>query len=131
MVDFARQNPRSETHKCMEWNNRIAGEKYRLHQASRIKNGIRTIIVPDAVEKVEREEPQAITVVTNHALPTPGEGHKNIEIILKSQADTLALEREMYNSLRQYANSFKTRFALTPNAGTYMQMLDNIVSQLP
>ena len=131
LVDFARQNPSSETHKCMEWNDTVAGEKYRLHQAARIKNGIRTIVISQATEKIEREESQAIEVVTNHALPTPGEGHKNIEIILKNKADTLALEREMYNSLRQYASSFKTRFALTPNASTYIQMLDNIVSQLP
>jgi hypothetical protein len=131
LVDFARQNPSSETHKCMEWNNQIAGEKYRLHQAARIKNGIRTIVIPDAVEKVEVEESQVIKVVTNHALPTPGEGHKNIEIILKNQADTLALEREMYNTLRQYADSFKVRFALAPNAGTYIKMLDDIVAQIP
>lgn len=31
LVDFARQNPSSETHKCMEWNDTVAGEKYRLH----------------------------------------------------------------------------------------------------
>lgn len=131
LVDFARQNPQSETHKCMEWNNQIAGEKYRLHQAARIKDGIRTIVIPEATVKVERNEPQEIKVVTNHSLPTPGEGHKSIEIILQSQADTLALEREMHNTLRQYATSFKTRFALAPNASTYIQMLDDIVAQLP
>lgn len=129
LVDFARQNPSSESHKCFDWNNVSAAEKYRLHQAARIKNGIRTLMVPSATVKIERAEPQVIEVVTNHALPTPGEGHKNIEVILQSQADTLALEREMHNSLRQYAASFKTRFALAPNASTYIQMLDNIVSQ--
>lgn len=131
LVDFARQNPTSETHKCMEWNNTVAGEKYRLYQASRIKNGIRTLVIPEATTKKKLEEPQVIKIVTNHALPTPGEGHKNIEIILKSKADTLALEREMYNSLRQYADSFKVRFALTPNAGAYIKMLDDIVAQIP
>lgn len=131
LVDFARQNPNSETHKCMEWNNRIAGEKYRLHQAARIKNGIRTIVIPEATVKIEYEELKEIKVVTNHALPTPGEGHKSIEIILQSQADTLALEREMYNSIKQYANSFKIRFALAPNASTYIKMLDDIIAQIP
>lgn len=131
LVDFARQNPGSETHKCMEWNNQIAGEKYRLHQAARIKDGIRTIVIPEATVKVEHEEPVEIKVVTNHSLPTPGEGHKSIEIILQSQADTLALENEMYNTLRQYATSFKTRFALAPNADVYIKMLDDIVAQIP
>lgn len=131
LVDFARQNPTSETHKCMEWNNQIAGEKYRLHQAARIKDGIRTIIIPEATVKVEHEESLEIKIVTNHSLPTPGEGHKSIEIILQNQSDTLALEREMYNSLRQFAGSFKTRFALAPNAGTYIKILEDIVFQLP
>ena len=131
LVDYARQNPTSETHKCMEWNDQVAGEKYRLHQAARIKDGIRTIVIPEPIVKVEHEEVQEIKVVTNHSLPTPGEGHKSIELILQSQADTLALEREMYNSLRQYAGSFKTRFALAPNASTYIQMLEDIVAQLP
>ena len=131
LVDFARQNPSSETHKCMEWNDTVAGEKYRLHQAARIKDGIRTIVIPEATVKVEREEPKEIKIVTNHSLPTPGEGHKSIEIILNDKGDTLALEKEMYRVLEVFANSFKTRFALTPNAGKYIQILDDIVAQLP
>ena len=131
LVDFARQNPFSETHKCMEWNDTVAGEKYRLHQAARIKDGTRTIVIPEATVKVEREEPQEIKIVTNHSLPTPGEGHKSIEIILKDKGDTLALEKEMYHVLEVFANSFKTRFTLAPNAGKYIQMLDDIVAQLP
>ena len=132
LVNFARQNPSSETHKCMEWNDTVAGEKYRLHQAARIKDGIRTIVIPpQTIKNKNNNKTQTIQVVTNHSLPTAGTGHKNIEIILKSKADTLALQQEMYNSLRQYANSFKTRFALTPNANIYIQMLESIVSKLP
>lgn len=132
LVDFARQNPSSETYKCMEWNNQIAGEKYRLHQAARIKDGIRTIVISGPIiNKIERKESQEIKVVTNHSLPTPGEGHKSIELILKDKADTLALEKEMYHSLEVFANSFKTRFALTPNAGKYIKILDDTVAQLP
>lgn len=115
----------------MEWNDTVAGEKYRLHQAARIKDGIRTIVITEATVKVEREEPQEIKIVTNHSLPTPGEGHKSIEIILNDKGDTLALEKEMYHVLEVFANSFKTRFALAPNAGKYIQMLDDIVAQLP
>ena len=133
LVDYARQNPLSETHKCMEWNNQIAGEKYRLHQAARIKDGIRTIVISEPVVKVKKEEQQEleIKVATNHSLPTPGEGHKSIEIILNDKGDTLALEKEMYHAIEIFANSFKTRFALAPNAGKYIQMFDDIVAQLP
>ena len=108
LVDYARQNPLSETHKCMEWNNQIAGEKYRLHQAARIKDGIRTIVISEPVVKVKKEEQQEleIKVATNHSLPTPGEGHKSIEIILNDKGDTLALEKEMYHAIEIFANSF-------------------------
>ena len=94
LVNYARQNPLSETHKCMEWNNQIAGEKYRLHQAARIKDGIRTIVIPEPVVKVKKEEQQEleIKVATNHSWPTPGEGHKSIEIILNDKGEALALE---------------------------------------
>ena len=37
----------------------------------------------------------------------------------------------MYHVIEIFANSFKTRFALAPNAGKYIQMLDDIVAQLP
>ena len=133
LVDYARQNPNSESHKCFEWNNRQAADKYRLHQTARIKDGIRSIYLsPPTTELVKHEtETIELEIVTNHSLPTPGEGHKNIEIILQSQADTMAMQREMYNSLRTYTSSFKTRFALTPGAGQYIQALEAIIAQLP
>lgn len=133
LVNYARNNPSSETHKCMEWNNQIAGEKYRLHQAARIKDGIRTIVIQEPIEKIKREESQEleIKVATNHSLPTPGEGHKSIEIILTDKNDTLALEKEMYHAIEIFVGSFKTRFALAPNASTYIQKFDDIVSKLP
>ena len=131
IVAYGMTKAKSEIGKCLEKNDKVAANKYRLHQASRIKDGIRTIVITNAVEKIEHEEPQVFEVVTNHSLPTKGEGHKNIEIILKDQADTLALEQEMYNFLRQYARSFRTRFALAPNASTYIKMLDDIVAQIP
>ena len=133
LVNYARQNPKSESYKCFEWNNRQAADKYRLHQAARIKDGIRTIYIGNATEKVQRSEskPLEIEVVTNHCLPTPGEGHKSIEIILTSQTDTLAMQKEMYDYIRSCVKSFKTRFALTPGYSQYVQDLEAIVAKLP
>lgn len=133
LVDYAQQNPGSESHKCFEWNDPKAADKYRLYQAARIKDAIRTIYVGEATEKVKREEPKELEleIVTNHCLPTPGEGHKNIEVILKDQADTMAMQMEMYRSIRTYVNSFKKRFALTPGFTQYAQELEAIVAKLP
>lgn len=44
LVDYARKNEDSELHKCFEWDNDVAAEKYRLQQAGQV---IRTLyIVP-------------------------------------------------------------------------------------
>lgn len=50
IVDFAK-NPDSELHKCFEWNDTIAAQKYRIHQA-------RTVMCELVVESVEREDTQ-------------------------------------------------------------------------
>ena len=44
IVEFAKKK-RSELHKCSEWNNDIASEKYRIHQARKLINSI--IIIPE------------------------------------------------------------------------------------
>lgn len=140
LVAYAADHPQSESHKCFEWDNKKAADSYRLHQAARIKNQLQTIIIP--LSDLQKEEvlqtieipivyQTSITTVTNHSLPTQGEGHKDISIILSSQADTEALEARMYQHLKQYARTFKERYVTLPAAAQYIQALEDIVSQIP
>lgn len=128
-VEFARNHPLSESHKCFEWDDTKAAESYRLHQASRIKCAIITVTqtIPPSIPN----SPKPIEVVTNHSLPTPGEGHKDIQIILKDKGDTSALDQEMYNNLRTYVANFEKRFAFAPSAASLISQLQAIVATLP
>ena len=132
LVDFARNHPLSETHKCFDWNDSTAAEKYRLHQASRIKCSIITVAAPaSSSKKNNAAKPVQVEVITNHSLPTPGNGHKDIQVILSNKQDMAALDKEMYDNLRVYVANFKKRFVLAPSSANVIQQLDAIVATLP
>ena len=40
-------------------------------------------------------------------------------------------QKEMYDNIRSYVKSFRTRFALTPGYSQYIQELEAIVAKLP
>lgn len=73
IVDFAK-NPDSELHKCFEWNDTIAAQKYRIHQA-------RTVMCELVVESVEREDTQ-FRLFYNVGKK---EGYKPIRVIMKDK----------------------------------------------
>ena len=50
VLDFARKNPESETYKCFEWDDSIAGEKFRRYQATHIMSSIAIKIKEEPVE---------------------------------------------------------------------------------
>lgn len=52
VLDYARKNEDSELHKCFEWDDTIAGEKYRKYQATNILQSI-SIITKGLDEKEE------------------------------------------------------------------------------
>lgn len=52
VLEFARRNKTSELNKCFEWDNTIAGEKYRMQQANQILASI-SIVINDNKEPVE------------------------------------------------------------------------------
>ncbi len=51
VLTYARENKNSELYKCFEWDNGIAGEKYRLIQASNIISSISFVVNEKPVEK--------------------------------------------------------------------------------
>ena len=44
VLNYAEKNPKSELYKCFEWDDTVAGEKYRLNQASNLISSISFII---------------------------------------------------------------------------------------
>ena len=50
VLNFARNNPESETYKCFEWDDKIASEKWRKVQATQIVSSIAVKIKEDPTE---------------------------------------------------------------------------------
>lgn len=50
LLSYARNNPESETYKCFEWDDSIAGEKYRRYQATHVLTSIAVKIKEEPVK---------------------------------------------------------------------------------
>lgn len=51
VLDYAKNNVNSELHKCFEWDDTIASEKYRLIQATKIISSISFVIQEEPTKK--------------------------------------------------------------------------------
>lgn len=104
VLEFAKNNKNSELYKCFEWNDKIAGEKYRLNQASNIISSISFIIEEEPIKKqkiyfsIKSEEKEA-------------RKFKNIKDILDDDKEYLALldkaKAELENCKNNYENLIK------------------------
>lgn len=77
VLKFAKNNPDSETYKCFEWDNAIAGEKYRKIQATQIMASISVTI------KEEPKETQRVYVSIKTSLDNERK-FKNIKEVVKN-----------------------------------------------
>lgn len=51
VLQFAKDNPNSELYKCFEWDDKIAGENYRLSTASHIISSISFVVEDEPIKK--------------------------------------------------------------------------------
>ena len=80
VLEFAKNNPESETYKCFEWDNTVAGEKYRRIQASNLLSSIAVTI------KEEPKETQRVYVSVKTSLDDTRK-FKNIKEVLKNDEE--------------------------------------------
>jgi len=84
VLAYARKNKNSELHKCFEWDDEKAGEKYRLIQATNIISSISVVIEEEPIKKqkiyfsIKSDEKE-------------GRKFKNIKDILEDDEDYKAL----------------------------------------
>lgn len=97
VLEQARNDEDSELHKCFEWNDSIAAEKYRLSQA-------RQIIQLLVIKPEKKEEPQVrvfqITTETNNYQP--------IRLFLEQPDEYKALLQRAKNELSALKTRYKT-----------------------
>ena len=91
IVHYAEQNTDSELHKCFEWDNNKAAEKWRLQQA-------RNIVVSIVVKKESKDnkEPYNIRVIQQSTITKK---YKPIEYMKEDEYDSAI--REAYDYFRR------------------------------
>lgn len=99
VLEYAKDNINSELHKCFEWDDEIASEKYRLIQATKIISSISFVIQEEPVKKqkvyysIKTEEKEI------HSF-------KNIKSILENDEEYFALcnkaKQELENCKDKY-----------------------------
>lgn len=97
VLKFAK-NKKSELHKCFEWDDSIAGEKYRLHQATNILTSISIVY---------EEEPKRTTRMYVNIKNTENQReYKNIVSVLENDEEYQQL---LYKAERDFV-SYKDKY---------------------
>ena len=97
IVNKAR-NENTELHKCFEWNNDIAAEKYRIQQARNILCNL----VFEHKDEPTKQEPIRLMYKT-----TENEGYKSINLIMNKPDEYKALLNRAYSELQAFKNKYK------------------------
>lgn len=117
LVNFARNNQNSESYQCFEWDDKIAGENWRIKQARDVMNNLIEVTIVEASDNVQQQEP--IEVKLYH-----GTGKDNTYVpteILVTKKDEYQLVLDMaYRELQQ----FKARYK-------HIKELSNIIALIP
>ena len=98
IVEMAK-DPTTESHKCFEWDNDKAAEKYRLHQARKIV----TELVFVEKEKETVSEPIRMFFKTS-----ANEGYKPTTLILQNKDEYALLLERCAAELRSFKNKYKS-----------------------
>lgn len=112
IVDKARDN-RTELHKCFEWDDSVAAEKYRIEQARDI---VANLVIVRSQEQVEKQEPE----IRVFHKPTSTSGYKPIQVIVQNKDEYQELLKRAYAEL----HAFKMKYS-------HLQELDYILSLIP
>ena len=98
IVEKAR-NENTELHKCFEWRDDIAAEKYRLYQARKI---LGNLVFEYKDKQEEKQEPIRLMFKT-----TENEGYKSINLIMEKPDEYKALLTRAYSELQAFKNKYK------------------------
>ena len=99
VLDYAKNNTKSELHKCFEWDDTIASEKYRLIQATRVISAISFVVQDEPIKKqkvyysIKTEEKEVCKF-------------QNIKDILESENEYLALCKKAKQELERCTDNY-------------------------
>lgn len=99
VLEYARKNHNSELYKCFEWDDTIAGEKYRLNQASNLISSISFVIEEEPVKK----QKVYFSIKTDEK---ESRKFKNIKDILEDDEDYKALLNKAKTEFETCKNNY-------------------------
>lgn len=100
MVDYARNHEDSELHKGFEWDDSIAGEKYRIEQARYIN---RILVYVDNSPKQDGEDKQEIRVFYQ---PNRIDGYRETIEIVRNEDEYQALLSQALAELKRFKKKY-------------------------
>lgn len=106
----AGRNPDSELHKCFEWDDTKAAEKWRLEQAGQV---LRYLIIREVEEKVDNTP-------IRRFYKTDNGGYKPSEIIFTKQDEYQKLLQTAWAELR----AFKAKYARLQELSEILALID-------
>jgi len=110
------KDKKSELHKCFDWNDSTAAEKYRLIQA---RDVIRHLIVVQKNEDDEQKEPVQFRVMLKNER-THESGYKQTVIMVKDEDEYRKLLEQAYAEL----HSFKQKYSCLSELANILELID-------
>ena len=115
VVDRARDKS-SELHKCFDWNNSVAADKWRLHQARNVLNHL--IVVKREVDDDEKEPVQFRVMMKNDR--SENSGYKQTVIMVKDEDEYKKLLEQAYAEL----HAFKKKYSCLSELSEILALID-------
>ena len=107
LVDVSRAEG-APLHKCFEWTDGIAVEKYRQNQASLMLRHLEVV----TTEKENKDDPEPVSI--RSFFPVPQEGYRNISYIMSDKEKRDNLLRAAKSELERFRHKYKMLKALAP-----------------
>lgn len=115
VVDRAR-DAKSELHKCFEWDDSLAAEKFRLSQARTVINHL--IVIKRDTETEDAEPIQFRVMLKNDRANSSG--YKQTILMVKDESEYKKLLEQAYSELR----SFKQKYACLSELSDILALID-------
>lgn len=115
VVEKARDEA-SELHKCFDWDDSSAAEKYRLHQARNVINHL--IVVKREVDNTEKEPIQFRVMMKNNA--SQGSGYKQTIVMIQDEDEYNKLLETAYREL----HAFKQKYSCLTELANILALID-------
>lgn len=116
VVDYARNNPNSEFHKGLEWNDQKAAEKYRKQQVHQIISDIVIVYTDNSQNNKDKNKDTKVVIVPYYShLPSESGYKTTIEVIkntdtrkelLQKATNELLYWQQKYRHLEEFTDIF-------------------------